>query len=80
MIDKDMMGLHFCTNLQSAGPDLYSETYLTSYDENQATGVKVEDFTDLQGDDYLESILSVIKDDQKVRCMFVCPLLDTFCI
>lgn len=46
MTDKDMMGLHFCTNLQNAGPDVYSETYLMSYAENQATGVKVEEFTD----------------------------------
>lgn len=76
MINKDMIGLHFCTNLQNGGPDLYSETYLTSYDENQATDVRVEEFTDAQDEDYLESIFSALKGDQEVRCMFVCP----FCI
>jgi hypothetical protein len=75
MIDKGMVILQSCMDLQKVGSHSYSETCLTSFHVgNQVTYMKVEDVTDIQEeDDPLSTALPVIKTEYEVSCMSACP-------
>jgi hypothetical protein len=49
MIDKDMMVLQNCTNLEKVVPGPCGETCPTSHDANHTTNIKAEEVSDAEG-------------------------------
>jgi hypothetical protein len=68
MIDKGMVVLQNCIDLQNVVPDSYSETCETyPYDGSQIMNIKVEDVTDMkEEEDPVEITFPVIKAEQEV--------------
>jgi hypothetical protein len=68
MIDKGMVVLQNCIDLQKVIPDSYSETCLTSpHDGSQVINIKVEDVTDIQDEeDPLQVTFPEIKAEHEV--------------
>jgi hypothetical protein len=70
MIDKDVIVLQNCTNLEKALPGPCGDTYPTSDDANRAMNVKAEEVSDAEEDEGPVPITFLeIKADPEVSCM-----------
>jgi hypothetical protein len=72
MIENAVVVLQNCINLLEVVPGSYSETCLTSHDDNQVIDIKVENVADMQEEEDPLLITSpVIKTEHEVSCMSV---------
>jgi hypothetical protein len=75
MIDKDIMVLQICTNLEKDVQSPCGEMYPTSDESFQAKNIKAEEVSDAEEEeDIVSTTFPKIKAEAEVSFMSVCPL------